>query len=128
MRVFNLVLVALALGFLTGAWFIRHFSERTERYLEMARQEDRADIALRALNHLRASSTNAVPFLEIQLDDATVSLGHLLAEMPASERDQTALLMLGKARDYRAKFPHKSEQPGLDEEIAHTFTLLDEKH
>jgi hypothetical protein len=128
----SLVLIALVLGlfagFQCGMWTHRHFSAPIERDLRMRGQEDRADIALRALNLLRAGSTNAAPFLENQLDDAIVSLGRVLTESPASERGQSDLLMLGKARDYRAKFPHKSGQPGVDEGIAQAFAILDEKH
>jgi hypothetical protein len=127
MRVFNLLLMALGIGFLGGALFMRHLSERTEYLLELARQEDNADISLRALRHLNEDTTNTEPFLQVQLDNAIVGLGRLVEEVPAPERDKTAMLMLAKIRDYRARFPRKSQQPGLDEEIARSFGMLDEK-
>lgn len=124
----NLTLVALGAGFLCGFWSSRHFSDPNERGLEMDRQTDKADVALRALKGLREGNTNTMPFLENELDVSIVLLGAMVAETPVRERGQTELQTLGKIRDYRAKFPHKSNQPGFDEEIARAFSILDEKH
>ncbi|SRR5581483_3857827 len=126
--VFNLALLALAIGFLSGIWFSRHFSDLADRDLQISGQVDKADVTLRALNLLRESSTNTEPFLEIQLDDEIVSLGRLIANTPVSERRESDLLMLRKLKDYRTKFPHKSEQPEMDNKIAQAFAVLDEKH
>src|SRR5262245_12305692 len=111
---FSLALLALAIGFYCGVLFSRHFSDPIEHGLQIDQQTDRADVALRALKLTRAESTNTMASLETELDVSTVLLGGLLAETPARDRRQADLLMLEKIRDYRAKFPHKSEQPGVD--------------
>ena len=128
----SLVLIAFTLGlgggFFSGTWTHRHFSDQIDLDARIAEQTHNADVALRALKLLRAGSTNTVPFLEVELDDATVSIGRLVHQTPVAQRGVLELPMLAKIRDYRTTFPHKSEQPGLDEEIAHAFTFLDEKH
>ena len=119
-----LVLWALVIGmgggYLLGWHFRSRFADEAERRLEISIHEDKGDAVLRALKHLRADSTNTVPFLESQLDDVVLGLGPLSAESQS--------LMLGKIRDYRSSFPHTSSQPGHDKRIAEILTKSDEKH
>jgi len=124
---FNLMLLTCVVGFGGGLWFSRHFSDPIVHKLQIDGQTDRIDTDLRALRFIREGSTNTVPFLEGQLDDAIVSLGDVVVSPPTSEPDRLALAMLQKGRDYRTKFPHVSGQPGLDEKIARTFAILSEK-
>ena len=124
----SLVAIALGGGFFGGVWLSRYSSDSIERSRQLRGPEDKADVALRALRLLRDGGTNAGPFLEIQLDDAIISLGELVASKPASQRNQLDLKLLGAARDYRARFPHKSKRAGVDAEIAQVFAMLDELH
>jgi hypothetical protein len=101
-------------------------SKNTEVDLSMRAQEDRIDIALRALRQLRAGTTNTSEFLEVQLDDAVIALAHLISDSSKAYCTRNGLTMIQKAKEYRAKFPHHSAQPGLDESIARSFALTDE--
>ena len=121
------LVVGLGCGFQTGWWAHRHVSDPIQHDLELRVQLDEGDTVVRTLKLLRDGSTNTVPFLEAQLDDVVLGLGRLMAATPKTERGPSELLMLGKIRDYRVKFPHKSGQPEVDVGIAEAFSVLDEK-
>ena len=118
--------LALALGFGLGMRYMTFFSESMEAELKMRAQEDRIDMAVRALRQLQAGSTNTSQFLETQLDDAVLALGHLLSESPTVYGARNGREMILKAKEYRAKFPHTSTQPWLDESVARTFAPTNE--
>ena len=121
------LVVGLGCGFQAGWWTHRHFSDPIQHDLQLRVQLDEGDTVIRALKLLRDGSTNTVPFLETQLDDVVLELGRLVVATPKTQRGPSELLMLGKIRDYRARYPHKSGQPGVDERIAQAFSILDER-
>jgi hypothetical protein len=118
--------LALALGFGLGLRYMASFSHNMEVDLKMRAQEDRIDMAVRALKQLRAGTTNTSEFLEIQLDEAVLALGNLVSNSPKAYGVWNGFAMIEKAKEYRAKYPHSSAQPGLDEWLARTFALIDE--
>ena len=93
--------------------------------LVTAMQEGRdvTDIAttVRILQSLRSGDTNAaISLLETQLDGALISF----STPPANSRDTKYYQILAMARDYRAKYPHASGVPDIDNEVSRTFSLL----
>src|SRR5512139_3845821 len=105
------LVVGLGCGFQAGWWTHRHVSDPVQHDLELRVQLDEGDTVVRALKLLRDGGTNTVAFLETQLDDVVLALGRLVVATPKTERGPSELLMLGKIRDYRVKFPRKSGQP-----------------
>lgn len=115
--------LALAFGFGLGMRYMAFLSQDLGPELKMRTQEDRIDMAVRALRQLRAGSTNTSEFLETQLDDAVLALGHLVSEHPTVYGARNGREMLLKAKEYRCRFPHSSSQPWLDEKVASAFAL-----
>lgn len=48
-------------------------------------------------------------------------------QLPPATREHLDLKALGRARDYRAKYPFKSRAQIFNEQVAHAFKILDEK-
>ena len=83
---------------------------------------------VRALQHLRAgNSSNAVTILEAQLDGALVALHASLSISPSPGDDPFPFEMLELAREYRAKFPHRSNSAEMEKGIADAFRLVAER-
>jgi len=122
------LVIGLGGGFYVGMRTARHFSEPTERSLRVAAASREGDAVLRALRHLRTGSTNAVPFLELHLDQAVIEVGDALSKMPKAEAPQAEIHFLAHVRDYRLQFPHTPEVAGWDHRIAQAFALVDEHH
>jgi hypothetical protein len=86
---------------------------------------------LRVLESLRAGRTEeAIRRLEAALDDDILFLAtHLKALDQFKDYKPTAqpLTALQWAREYRLKFPHKSEDPAIDERLKYELSRLGEK-
>jgi len=75
----------------------------------------------------REGQTNELStFLEDHLDAEIVEFGYFYSDLPAPVREQMSLKGLKFARDYRAKYPFKSDNQNYDEEVSNTFKILDE--
>ncbi|HWX21858.1 MAG TPA: lipid-binding SYLF domain-containing protein [Candidatus Binatia bacterium] len=87
-----------------------------------------ADMAVTTLERLRAGQEpQAVELLEFQLDWAVKALGSALAAMPEKERPPGSLTALKRAKEYRTKFPRKTGNPSLDDEVARAWKLLEKQ-
>jgi hypothetical protein len=83
-------------------------------------------IDVHLLNSLRSNNvTNAIDLLEIELDGSVVGLGTYLRDIPESRRDSTQMKILGRAKEYRSKFPHESSSSLGDQMISNAFLLVD---
>jgi hypothetical protein len=86
---------------------------------------------LRVLESLRAGRTEeAIRRLEAALDDDILFLAtHLKAVDQFKDYKPTAqpLSTLQWAREYRLKFPHKSEDPGIDERVRQELSRVDKR-
>jgi hypothetical protein len=84
---------------------------------------DATDIAttVRILQSLRSGDTNAaIKFLESRLDGALIPF----CVPSTGPRDTNYDKILAMARDYRAKYPHTSGVPDIDNGVSRTFSLL----
>jgi hypothetical protein len=91
---------------------------------------DNADLGemLVILRGLREGRTNqAYELLEGRLNVDIIGFVASYRDLPVSVRDQPGLKVLGLARDYRTKFPFKHRYQNLDEGVANSFKILDEK-
>jgi hypothetical protein len=111
-------------GFFAGMKTMAHYHKSIERDLRMRPEECKTDIALRALRHIRANSTNTIAFLETQLDVGIIDLGSVLASTPRSMWRKADEELLRSARDYKAQFPSKGRSD-LDRGVSEVFSLLD---
>ena len=89
-------------------------------------------VSLRALEKFRAneiSSTNAVEYLESQLDYALAGIGRYLSHHPLSERDPdlpAVMAVLRSARQYRDRFPHTNQDFVLQQDVQRAFSVANE--
>ena len=89
----------------------------------MHEERDATEIAtmVRILQSIRSGDTNAaIRLLETRLDGALISFS-----VPStSPRDTKHDKILVMARDYRAKYPHTTGIPDIDNGVSRTFSLL----
>jgi hypothetical protein len=124
-KVFLLALAAFLIGVVCGAWGLGQFYGRFMNTLVASSLAADANLAVATLQCLHSGKeTNAVELIEIKLDGDVVGLGALLGEVPNSRRDPTNIKVLKRARDYRAKFPRKTDSL-TDEGIRRAFALLE---
>jgi hypothetical protein len=89
----------------------------------MQEGRDATDIAttVQILQSMRSGDTNAaISLLETRLDGALISFSTPSANPRDAKYDQ----ILAMARDYRAKYPHASGVPDIDNGVSRTFSLL----
>jgi hypothetical protein len=76
-------------------------------------------VNLAMLRRLRAGQlTNVIEHLEAQLDDGITSLSHF-----TNEFHEDVLKTLQASKEYRAKFPRKTDSPETDAEVARNLDL-----
>jgi hypothetical protein len=85
--------------------------------------------ALKRLRSNETSSSNAVEFLELQLDYAIAGLGRYAENLPPSERNSNSMVMvtLRFDRKYRGQFPHTNQDILIQKEIEKAFSLVDDQ-
>lgn len=118
-----LVCSTLALGFVIGGLLVGYVVLEFEtRAALRAQQTGACSSALqnvRVLNHLRqGEAQEPIEYLEMQLDSDLISLWSLSKDMPVDTRDAELSRTLAKIRDYRAKYPRKTEHPETDQMVA----------
>jgi hypothetical protein len=85
-------------------------------------ERDAADIAttVRALENLRAGQTNdAIRLLETRLDGVLINFGASSDGLRDTNYDNS----LKMAKRYRAKYPHTSGIPEIDNDVTRAFSL-----
>jgi len=83
---------------------------------------------LAILQRLRDGRTNQVyELLEGRLNSDIIGFVASYRDLPASQREQPGLKVLGLVRDYRAKHPFKFPYPNMNDKVADAFKVLDEK-
>ena len=78
------------------------------------------------LQKLREGRTNeAYALLEGRLDADIIGFVPSYRELPSSAREKSNLVVLERAREYRAKYSFKTRYPESDEYVARAFRALD---
>jgi hypothetical protein len=111
--VLGIVVGGLLVGFVFG-WYLKFTASGME-----ARACTSAAQSIRLLEHLREGDAQSrIDSLEVQLDGDLVSLWAFYKDAPPGKRDPHFLKLLGKIRDYRAKYPHTTGHAELDHTVA----------
>lgn len=117
-------LVGMAGGGLGSSYFWGHFVNKFAAMAEAAN----ANFDIATLNQLQANNvTNAIRLMESRLDDSVGSLGFYVGQIPKAKRDPTQMKIIGKAKEYRDKFPYKSGESIIDESVSNAFSLVETK-
>jgi hypothetical protein len=120
-----LAFVALVVGILAGGWGLGLFYSRLTGRLIIGQLTSEAVMNVAELKMLRAGgSTNAVELLEIRLDGDLIGLTPFLTDRREFDSDPTYAKAIQKVKDYRTKFPRKSDSPELDAGTVKAFDLL----
>jgi hypothetical protein len=124
-RLILLISGTLLLGIIIGAVGIGMLSVHlTNKFMGFATASS-AGQEVAVLRCIRTGDTNhAIELQEIHLDGDIVILGSLLGDVSPGHRDPTFIKTLERARDYRAKYPHKSDSPEGDALVAKAFDLV----
>jgi hypothetical protein len=76
-----------------------------------------------ALKALRSGNTNeAIELLESRLDIQTIKLRGLATSEPDTKKRAAHLRALYRIREYRSKFPRKTDSPELDKSVAEALS------
>ncbi|MBI3852272.1 MAG: lipid-binding SYLF domain-containing protein [Verrucomicrobia bacterium] len=87
-----------------------------------------AQTTLLILERLRAGhTTEATTLLETRLDGALINLGASVGTSPQPERQPDSLQTLRRAKEYRTRFPRKTGNSNVDDEVARALSLLDKQ-
>jgi hypothetical protein len=106
---------------------IQRFSDYLNTSLTLRHYAD-LGVNLAILQRLRDGRTNqAYELLEGNLDSHISGFATSYRELPASLRKQGSLKVLRLAKEYRAKYPHKSSYQITSDAVTDAFKLLDEK-
>jgi hypothetical protein len=117
---------ALILGVVGGALITRHvlicgflaYMKLTSSGMEATSYTGAAQSVM-LLDHLRRGDAQfPVESLEVQLDGDLIGLWAFYKDTTADKRDAHLLKLLAKIRDYREKYPRKTEHPEIDQTVA----------
>lgn len=123
-----LAFTTLMIGAIAGGWTVGWIQARITTHWAGVSSAAEASTTVWTLERLRSgNTTKAVELLESKLDGALIGLGASLSSTPESRRDPALIKTLQSAREYRARFPRKTENPEIDEAVARVFALLDRK-
>lgn len=104
-----------------GFYFL--FDQGAHKYLETM-EGTQASSALSGLKRLRSGDTNgAIEHLESELDGALIGLAGLYYNAPNKKPDALVQRTLGRARDYRAKYPREIEDVEVSGAISNVLNL-----
>ena len=114
--------ISLTLGIVIGGSLVGYW---TVRYIKFAASATKAESytdaaqSVMRLDHLRrADAQFPIESLEAQLDGDLIGLWGFYKDTPADNRDAHLLKLLAKIRDYRAKYPRRTEHPEIDQTVA----------
>ena len=78
------------------------------------------------MNRLRANNvTNAIDFLETDLDDSLIRLGDWFSTNSTSLDNQLQLKALRNVKEYRNEFPYTNRQPEINLAVSNVLSLAD---
>jgi hypothetical protein len=117
-----LACISLILGIVIGGGLVGYWTVRYMKFAALAMEavsESGAAQSVMRLDDLRRGDAQfPVESLEVQLDSDLIGLWGFYKDTPADKRDAHLLKLLAKIRDYRAKYPRKTEHPEIDQTVA----------
>src|SRR5882724_8989670 len=123
-----LIVVAFVIGAIGGAWAMRIFYNSFMLRFASSGETSKIVNDVTALTWIRKNDvTNAVEFLENDLDSSLMYFSILVNDVPKSKIDPKDLKSLRMAKSYRDKFPYTNEDVEISQTISKRFLLLDVK-
>jgi hypothetical protein len=126
MSTFDYILLGLVTGLAIGSAGGYYFYRRLRTSLTELHAISENISALRTLRKLQAGDTAAaIKLNETALDLSVMTLGSLLREVPKARRDPNVLVHIRAAKEYREKYPHRSDTEGFDWQVAQYLAYAD---
>ena len=140
----KLAITWIVIGFVGGAvvagGIVRHFyiqrlvilNKFLDYQFECQPEISTLFVSVSALQKLRSDETfnsNAVEYLELQLDYAVAGIGKYVEHHPMSERDPSfpsIKATLRSAKRYREQFPYTNQDALIQKEIEQAFSLVND--
>ena len=121
---FLLAVATLIVGAACGGWGVSHYYGRFVDTWAVNSYAGDASTTLITLGQLRSGNdTNAIGLLEMKLDGDVVGLAAFLTDHPELRLDPINVKILKGARDYRVKFPRKTDSAS-DQVVARAYELV----
>lgn len=126
MSTFDYILLGLITGLAIGSAGGYYFYRRLQINLTELFAISENISALRTLRKLQAGDTAAaIKLNENALDVSVMTLGGMLRNVPKERRDPNVLVHIRAAKEYREKYPHKSDTEGFDWHVAQYLAYAD---
>jgi uncharacterized protein YneF (UPF0154 family) len=132
-----LIVVAFIIGAVVAGGSVRYFFVQRQVTLnkildyqfECQPEISTSLVSIQALKKIRSNETsnsNAVEYLEYQLDCAVAGLGQYIGHHPLSDRDSfpATMVTLRLAKNYREQFPHTNQDVSIQKDIEQAFSLV----
>jgi hypothetical protein len=120
-----LAVAALIIGVVAGGWSVAFFYGRFTSWMVTGNLTSDAVRSVAEIKMLRADqTTKAIEFLEMRIDGDLIGLTPFLADRQEFTRDPSNIMALQTVKDYRTKFPRKSDSAELDADADKAFDLL----
>ena len=131
LRIIGLTTIALVVGVIAGGWFVAAYlnyvakeTNRLSYQVTVQSRVARADDAVRVLRYLRGGQiSNAVETIEFNLENYLIYLEPRFVDPNILKSVPWNLEVLQNVKDYRAKFPYKTN-PDVARSVAEVFSVL----
>lgn len=120
-----LITVAFVVGIVGGGVADRYYCRQFFTLFYSSMEKSHANSTLVTLERLRANNvTNSIELLEVNLDGSIILLDTTKDYVPKSEREKE-LEFLRKAKEYRVRFPRKSEDSEYNQEVSNVLSHVE---
>ena len=120
-----LAVSALVIGVVAGGWSVAFYYNRLTSWMVISNVTSDAVTSIAEIKMLRGSqTTNTIQILETRIDGDLIGLTPFLAEKQEFDRYPSNIKALQTVKNYRTKFPRKSDSPELDAAADKAFDLL----
>jgi hypothetical protein len=120
-----LAVAALFIGIVAGGWSVAFYYGRFTGWMVTSNLTSDAVTSVAEIKMLRAGqTTNTVELLEMRIDGDLIGLTPFLADRREFDRNPSNIKALQTVKDYRTKYPRKSESAELDAAADKAFDLL----
>lgn len=122
-----LAVAALLIGIVGGGWIVAFYYGRLTGWMVTSNLTSDAVTSVAQVKMLRAGQiTNTVELLERRIDGDLIGLTPFLVDRQEFYRNPSNIKALQTVKEYRAKYPRKSESAELDGAADKAFDLLNE--
>ena len=120
-----LAVAALFVGVVAGGWSVAFYYNRVTSWVVITKMTSEAMMSVAELKMLRTGqTTNTMELLETTIDGDLVGLTPFLNDRREFNRYPSNIKALQTVKDYRTKFPRKTDSAEFDAYAAKAFDLL----